>query len=43
MLADFFVSGINMNGFLNSLLAAFIIVIINHLLRDVNKASNRHE
>lgn len=32
MLADFFVKGINMNGFLNSLLAAFIIAILQHLL-----------
>lgn len=30
MLADFFVPGINMGGFLNSLLAALIIVIVNH-------------
>jgi len=37
MIADYFVSGINMNGFLNSLLAAFIIVILHHLLRNMNK------
>lgn len=30
MLADFFVPGINMGGFLNSLLAAILIVIVNH-------------
>jgi putative membrane protein len=42
MLADKFVPGINMNGFLNSLLAAFIIVILHHLLRDINKSSNQH-
>jgi putative membrane protein len=42
MLADYFVPGINMDGFLNSLLAAFIIVILNHLLRDANKVSNHH-
>lgn len=40
MLADLFVPGINMNGFLNSLLAAFIIVVLHHLLRDANKASD---
>jgi len=39
MLADLFVSGIQMNGFLNSLLAAFIIVILHHLLRDAAKSS----
>jgi len=41
MLADYFVPGINMNGFLNSLLAAFIIAILYHLLRDKNKVSNQ--
>lgn len=40
MLSDSFVSGINMHGFLNSLLAAFIIVILHHLLRDRNKVTN---
>lgn len=42
MLADHLVSGINMGGFLNSLIAAFIIVILHNLLRDVNKQSNQH-
>ncbi len=32
MLADLFVKGINMNGFLNSLLAAFIISVLQHVL-----------
>ena len=34
MLADLFVPGISMGGFLNSLLAALIITIFQHLLRD---------
>ncbi len=34
MLADLFVAGINMGGFLNSLLAAFIIAVFQHLLKD---------
>lgn len=38
MLADNFVLGVNMGGFLNSLLAAFIIVVIHHLLRDMKKS-----
>ena len=42
MIADYFVHGINMNGFLNSLLASFIIAILHHLLRDANKSSNQH-
>ncbi len=37
MIADYFVPGIHMGGFLNSLLAAFVIVILYHLLRDRNK------
>ena len=37
MIADQFVADISMGGFLNSLLAAFIIAIFNHLLRDMNK------
>jgi putative membrane protein len=37
MLADALVSGIRMNGFLNSLIAAFVIVILHHLLRDAAK------
>ncbi|WP_313582462.1 phage holin family protein [Lacrimispora sp.] len=36
MIADHFVTGISMGGFLNSLLAAFIIVIVNHMLKDRN-------
>jgi putative membrane protein len=40
MVADHLVHGINMGGFLNSLLAAFIIAIIHQLLRDMNKSSN---
>lgn len=42
MIADHFVSGINMGGFLNSLLAAFIIFILHHLIRDMNKLPNQH-
>lgn len=38
MIADGFVSGVNMGGFLNSLLAAFIIAILQHMLRDTSKA-----
>jgi len=37
MIADQFVADISLGGFLNSLLAAFIIAIFNHLLRDMNK------
>lgn len=33
MIADHFVPGIYMGGFLNSLLAALIIIMINHVLR----------
>lgn len=40
MIADHFVTSINMGGFLNSLLAAFIIVIFNHMFKDINKTSN---
>lgn len=40
MIADHFVTNIRMGGFLNSLLAAFIIVFFNHLFKDMNKASN---
>jgi len=39
MIADHFVTDISMGGFLNSLLAAFIIVIFNRLFKDMNKAS----
>ncbi|WP_349948681.1 phage holin family protein [Lacrimispora sp. BS-2] len=37
MIADHFVTDISMGGFLNSLLAAFIMVIFNHLFRDTNR------
>jgi putative membrane protein len=37
MLADSLVFGINMGGFFNSLLCAFIISIINNLLKDKAK------
>jgi len=37
MLADHFVYGISMGGFLNSLLAAFIIAILHQFLRNMNK------
>jgi putative membrane protein len=37
MIADYFVTGMDMGGFVNSLLAAFIIVIMNHLLMDMKK------
>ncbi len=37
MIADYFVTDISMGGFLNSLLAAFIVVIVNHLFNDMNK------
>lgn len=40
MLADYLIPGINMGGFINSLLASFIITIILHLLKDMTKASN---
>lgn len=40
MLADHFVTNISMGGFLNSLLTAFVIVILNHLFKDVKKVSN---
>jgi putative membrane protein len=39
MLSDRFVSGIRMGGFLNSLLAAFIISVLHHFLLDMKKAS----
>ena len=41
MIADSFVCGVNMGGFLSSLLAAFLIVICNNLLIDTNKPA-RH-
>lgn len=34
MIADYFVENIGMGGFMNSLLAAFIIAILNNLLKD---------
>ncbi len=37
MLADLIVPGISMGGFLNSLLAALIISIFQHLLRDAKR------
>lgn len=40
MIADHFVTNISMGGFLNSLLAAFLIVIFHHLFKDMNKVSN---
>jgi putative membrane protein len=40
MISDSFVSGIRMGGFLNSLIAALIITIIYHLLKDNNKLSS---
>jgi putative membrane protein len=40
MIADGFVSGVSMGGFLNSLLAAFIIAIFQHILHDANKVRN---
>lgn len=39
MLADFFVTGIAIGGFVNSFLCAFIIGILHHLLRSINKLS----
>ncbi|MEO1814464.1 MAG: phage holin family protein [Acetobacterium sp.] len=39
MIADHFVADISMGGFLNSLIAAFIIVLFNHLLTGMNKES----
>jgi uncharacterized membrane protein YvlD (DUF360 family) len=40
MLADLLVKGINMNGFMNSLLAAFIISILQHLLLASARSSD---
>ena len=39
MIADHFVTNISMGGFLNSLIAAVIIVLCNHLLTRMNKES----
>lgn len=40
MLADLIVRGVNMNGFLNSLLAALVISVLQHLLLDATKVSD---
>jgi putative membrane protein len=40
MIADFFVSGVSMGGFFNSLLASLIIVILHHILRDKKHLAN---
>jgi putative membrane protein len=37
MIADGFVSGVSMGGFFNSLLAAFIIAILQYILHDTSK------
>lgn len=37
MIADYFVTSISMGGFLNSLVAAFLIVIFQHMLRNRNR------
>lgn len=42
MIADYFVKGITIGGFLNSFLCAFVIVILNHILRGMNKLSKHH-
>lgn len=39
MIADNFVTKVSMGGFLNSLLAAFIISVLQHVLRDVNETN----
>lgn len=43
MIADGFVSGVNMGGFLNSLLVALIIVVCNNLLLDTKKTENQRK
>ena len=40
MITDRFVTNISMGGFLNSLLAAFLIVLFHHLLKDMYKESS---
>lgn len=40
MIADHFVTNLSMGGFLNSLLAAFIIVFFNNLFKGLNTATN---
>lgn len=42
MVADHFVTNISMGGFLNSLLAAFIISVLHHILRDANHEAYRN-
>lgn len=37
LISDYFVSGIKIGGFLNALLISLIIVIINGILRDLNR------
>ncbi|MDF2911562.1 MAG: putative rane protein, partial [Sporolactobacillus laevolacticus] len=43
MIADGFVSGVNMGGFLNSLLTALIIVVLHQLLPDRKKPSYQNK
>lgn len=42
MLADYFVKGITIGGFFNSFICAFVISILNHLFRGMNKLSKHH-
>lgn len=42
MIADYLVPSIRMGGFFNSLIAAFFIVIIHHLLRDFSKPVKKY-
>ncbi|MGV8907029.1 MAG: phage holin family protein [Acetobacterium sp.] len=42
MLADHFVSNISLGGFLNSLIAAFIIILFNQLLTGINNQPWSH-
>lgn len=42
MLADYFVKGITIGGFVNAFLCAFVIGILNYLLRGINKLSKQH-
>jgi putative membrane protein len=39
MIADYFVPGISMGGFIYSLLAALIIVFFNHLFTGMHKVN----
>jgi len=43
MLADGFVSGVNMGGFFNSLLAALLIVVFQNLLMDRASATKKRK